>query len=37
MFINENKKITPASIKKPKLQVGALFGKIKKLIEPLMP
>ncbi len=37
MFINENKKITPSSVKKPKLQVGALFGKIKKLIEPLMP
>jgi cell division protein FtsA len=37
MFINENKKITTPSVKKPKIQVGAIFGKIKKLIEPLMP
>jgi len=37
MFINENKKITATSVKRPKIQVGTIFGKIKKLIEPLMP
>ncbi len=37
MFINDAKKVPPSSVKKPKIQIGSIFGKIKKLIEPLMP
>jgi len=37
MFANENKKTSSNSVKKNKISVTSLFGKIKKLIEPLMP
>jgi len=37
MFTNDSKKITSTSPKKTKVSAGSLFGKIKKLIEPLMP
>ncbi len=37
MFANENKKTSNTSNKKNKTSLNGLFGKIKKLIEPLMP
>ncbi len=37
MYANDSKKITTASPKKPKVSVGGFFGKVKKLIEPLIP
>ena len=37
MFSNDTKKTSSTTVKKNKVSVGGLFGKIKKLIEPLMP
>ncbi len=37
MFSNDIKKTSSTTVKKNKVSVGGLFGKIKKLIEPLMP